>query len=77
MPDKPKSRLTLYIAVAIVLAILLAVFAPGFAMQFELGGEIQSIGAEDSTDGRRSVGKERLKLTHQAHRGMPFKGVQV
>ena len=40
MPDKPKSRLTLYIAVAIVLAILLAVFAPGFAMQFELGGEI-------------------------------------
>ena len=40
MPDKPKSLLTLYIAVAIVLAILLAVFAPGFAMQFELGGEI-------------------------------------
>ena len=40
MPDKPKSRLTLYIAVAIVLAILLAVFTPGFAMQFELGGEI-------------------------------------
>ena len=40
MPDKPKSRLTLYIAVVIVLAILLAVFAPGFAMQFELGGEI-------------------------------------
>ena len=40
MPDKPKSRLTLYIAVAIVVAILLAVFAPGFAMQFELGGEI-------------------------------------
>ena len=40
MPDKPKSRLTLYISVAIVLAILLAVFAPGFAMQFELGGEI-------------------------------------
>ena len=40
MPDKPKSRLTLYIAAAIVLAILLAVFAPGFAMQFELGGEI-------------------------------------
>jgi solute carrier family 1 (high affinity glutamate transporter) protein 1 len=40
MPDKPKSRLTLYIAVAIVLAILLAVFAPGFAMQFELGGKI-------------------------------------
>ena len=40
MPDKPKSRLTLYIAVAIFVAILLAVFAPGFAMQFELGGEI-------------------------------------
>ena len=40
MPDKPKSRLTLYIAAAIVLAILLAVFVPGFAMQFELGGEI-------------------------------------
>ena len=40
MPDKPKSRLTLYIAVAIVVAVLLAVFAPGFAMQFELGGEI-------------------------------------
>ena len=40
MPDKPKSHLTLYIAVAIVVAILLAVFAPGFAMQFELGGEI-------------------------------------
>ena len=40
MPDKPKSHLTLYIAVAIVAAILLAVFAPGFAMQFELGGEI-------------------------------------
>ena len=37
MPDKPKSRLTLYIAVAIVVAVLLAVFAPGFAMQFELG----------------------------------------
>ena len=40
MPDKPKSHLTLYIAVAIVVAILLAVFAPGFAMQFELGGKI-------------------------------------
>ena len=40
MPDKLKSRLTLYIAVAIVVAVLLAVFAPGFAMQFELGGEI-------------------------------------
>ena len=40
MPDKPKSHLTLYIAVAIVLAVLLAVFAPGFAMQFELGGKI-------------------------------------
>ena len=40
MPDKPKSRLTLYIAGAIVVAVLLAVFAPGFAMQFELGGEI-------------------------------------
>ena len=40
MPDKPKSHLTLYIAVAIVMAILLAVFAPGFAMQFELGGKI-------------------------------------
>ena len=40
MPDKPKSRLTLYIAVAIVVAVLLAVFAPGFAMQFELGGEV-------------------------------------
>ena len=40
MPDKPKSPLTLYIAVAIVAAILLAVFAPGFAMQFELGGKI-------------------------------------
>ena len=40
MPDKPKSRLTLYIAVAIVVAVLLAVFAPRFAMQFELGGEI-------------------------------------
>ena len=40
IPDKPKSRLTLYIAVAIVVAVLLAVFAPGFAMQFELGGEI-------------------------------------
>ena len=40
MPDKPKSRLTLHIAVAIVVAVLLAVFAPGFAMQFELGGEI-------------------------------------
>ena len=40
MPDKPKSHLTLYIAVAIVAAILLAVFAPVFAMQFELGGEI-------------------------------------
>ena len=40
MPDKPKSHLTFYIAVAIVAAILLAVFAPGFAMQFELGGEI-------------------------------------
>ena len=40
MPDKPKSHLTLYIAVAIVAAILLAVFAPGFAMQFELGGKI-------------------------------------
>ena len=40
MPDKPKSLLTLYIAVAIVVAVLLAVFAPGFAMQFELGGEI-------------------------------------
>ena len=40
MPDKPKSLLTLYIAVAIVVAVLLAIFAPGFAMQFELGGEI-------------------------------------
>ena len=40
MPDKPKSHLTLYIAVAIVVAVLLAVFAPGFAIQFELGGEI-------------------------------------
>ena len=40
MPDKPKSLLTLYIAVAIVVAVLLAVFSPGFAMQFELGGEI-------------------------------------
>ena len=40
MPDKPKSRLTLYIAVAIVVAVLLAVFAPGLAMRFELGGEI-------------------------------------
>ncbi len=40
MPDKPKSHLTLYIAVAIVAAILLAVFAPRFAMQFELGGKI-------------------------------------
>ena len=40
MSDKPKSPLTLYIAVAIVAAILLAVFAPGFAMQFELGGKI-------------------------------------
>ena len=40
MPDKSKSLLTLYIAVAIVVAVLLAVFAPGFAMQFELGGEI-------------------------------------
>ena len=40
MPDKSKSHLTLYIAVAIVAAILLAVFAPGFAMQFELGGKI-------------------------------------
>ena len=40
MPDKPKSHLTLYIAVAIVVAILLAIFAPGFAMQFELGGKI-------------------------------------
>ena len=40
MPDKPKSHLTLYIAVAIILAVLLAVFAPGFAMQFELGGKI-------------------------------------
>ena len=40
MPDKPKSRLTVYIAVAIVVAVLLAVFAPGFAMQFELGGEV-------------------------------------
>ena len=38
MPDKPKSLLTLYIAVAIVVAVLLAVFSPGFAMQFELGG---------------------------------------
>ena len=40
MPDKPKSHLTLYIAVAIILAVLLAVLAPGFAMQFELGGKI-------------------------------------
>ena len=40
MPDKPKSHLTLYIAVAIILAVLLAVFAPRFAMQFELGGKI-------------------------------------
>ena len=40
MPDKPKSHLTLYIAVAIIVAVLLAVFAPGFAMQFELGGKI-------------------------------------
>ena len=40
MPDKPKSHLTLYIAVAIGVAILLAVFAPRFAMQFELGGKI-------------------------------------
>ena len=40
MPDKLKSRLTLYIAVAIVVAVLLAVFAPGFAMQFKLGGEV-------------------------------------
>ena len=40
MPDKPKSRLTLYIAVAIVVAVLLAVFAPGLAMRFKLGGEI-------------------------------------
>ena len=40
MSDKPKSRLTLYIAVAIVVAILLAVFAPRFAMQFEIGGKI-------------------------------------
>ena len=40
MPDKPKSRLTLYIAIAIVVAVLLAVFAPGLAMRFELGGEI-------------------------------------
>ena len=40
MPDKSKSHLTLYIAVAIVVAILLAVFAPRFAMQFELGGKI-------------------------------------
>ncbi len=40
MPDKPKSHLTLYIAVAIILAVLLAVFAPEFAMQFELGGKI-------------------------------------
>ena len=40
MPDKPKNRLTLYIAVAIVVAVLLAVFAPGLAMRFELGGEI-------------------------------------
>ena len=40
MPDKPKSRLTVYIAVAIVVAVLLAVFAPEFAMQFELGGEV-------------------------------------
>ena len=40
MPDKPKSRLTLYIAVAIVVAVLLAVFAPRLAMRFELGGEI-------------------------------------
>ena len=38
MPDKPKSRLTLYIAVAIVVAVLLAVFAPGFAMQFRAWG---------------------------------------
>ena len=40
MPDKPKNRLTLYIAVAIVVAVLLAFFAPGLAMRFELGGEI-------------------------------------
>ena len=40
MPDKPKSRLTLYIAVAIVVAVLLAVFAPRLAMRFELGGKI-------------------------------------
>ena len=40
MTDKPKSRLTLYIAVSIVVAVFLAVFAPEFAMQFELGGEI-------------------------------------
>ena len=31
----------------------------------------------DESGLRAAAGKERLKLTHQAHRGMPFKGVQV
>ena len=40
VPKREKSRLTLYIGIAIVAAVGLAVTAPQVAVQFELGGEI-------------------------------------
>ncbi len=40
VPKRKKSRLTLYIGIAIVAAVGLAVTAPQVAVQFELGGEI-------------------------------------
>jgi Na+/H+-dicarboxylate symporter len=38
--DAPKSRLSLYIGLAIIAAVALALTAPGVAMRFELGGRI-------------------------------------
>ena len=40
VPKRKKSRLTLYIGIAIVAAVGLAITAPQVAVQFELGGEI-------------------------------------
>ena len=40
VPERQKSRLTLYIGIAIVVAVALAVMAPELAVRFELGGEI-------------------------------------
>jgi len=40
MGNEAKSRLTLYICIAIVLAVLAALFFPSFSAKFEVGGEI-------------------------------------